>query len=295
MTLPASRDGERGIALILVLWGLALIAAIAIAVGSVSRTETFLARNAVENARARHAAEAGFHHGLRRLLDAQQGPEVRFDGTPYPLALGDTQLRIAILDEGGRVDLNAAPPEMIATLLLAMGVGEGTARRLADAILDWRDEDDRRRADGAEAAEYRALGLPYGPRNGPFETVQELRLVLGMTDAVYERLAPHVTVHSGTTGIDPAVATRAALLAVPGISENQVEQWLASRRHQREARFDPGLGIATARRYLSSSASQSFAIAAEAMTASGARHRVEGVILLTQRPDRPYVILSWRG
>ena len=56
--------------------------------GQLELLQQKVAELATSEARARHAAEAGFHHGLWRLLDAQQGPEVRFDGTPYPLALG---------------------------------------------------------------------------------------------------------------------------------------------------------------------------------------------------------------
>lgn len=52
---------------------------------------------------------------------------------------------------------------------------------IADAILDWLDEDDEPREFGAEFEYYSALDPPYAPKNGPLETVEELLLVRGVT------------------------------------------------------------------------------------------------------------------
>jgi hypothetical protein len=52
---------------------------------------------------------------------------------------------------------------------------------IADAILDWLDEDDEPREFGAEADYYSSLVPPYAPKNGPLETVEELLLVRGVT------------------------------------------------------------------------------------------------------------------
>ena len=52
---------------------------------------------------------------------------------------------------------------------------------IADAILDWIDEDDNPREYGAEFDFYSGLDPPYSPKNGPLETVEELLLVRGVT------------------------------------------------------------------------------------------------------------------
>ena len=58
---------------------------------------------------------------------------------------------------------------------------------------------------GAKAPQYRAAGLPYGPPGTPFQSVDELADVLGMTPALFARLAPHLTVF---TDGDPDLSTR---------------------------------------------------------------------------------------
>ena len=56
----------------------------------------------------------------------------------------------------------------------------GMTEDVADAILDWMDEDDEVRDYGAEASYYQGLSPPYRP-NGPLDTVEELLLVRGVT------------------------------------------------------------------------------------------------------------------
>ena len=66
-------------------------------------------------------------------------------------------------------------------------------------------------------------------KDAPFEAVEELQQVLGMTPAVYRWVAPALTVYSGRRGIDPRVAPREALLALQGIGPEEVESFLATR------------------------------------------------------------------
>ena len=62
-----------------------------------------------------------------------------------------------------------------ASWLMAM---PGMTDDVADAILDWIDEDDEPREYGAEWDYYAQLQPPYKPKNGPLDTVEELLLVL---------------------------------------------------------------------------------------------------------------------
>ena len=52
---------------------------------------------------------------------------------------------------------------------------------IADAILDWMDDDDDTRSNGAEADYYLSLAQPYQPANRPFRNLDELLMVRGVT------------------------------------------------------------------------------------------------------------------
>ena len=142
-----------------------------------------------------------------------------------------SRIAVRALDETGKIDLNTAPDALIKSLLqTAAELDADTAGRLLDVIGDWKDIDDLRRPNGAEAPDYKAAGLNYKPANAPFEAVAELQRVLGMTPAVYGRIADSLTVHSRMAGINPAFASRTVLLAVPGATPEIVDTYIAQRR-----------------------------------------------------------------
>jgi len=122
-------------------------------------------------------------------------------------------------------------------LVMSAGVDTAAAARLADKILDWREPGHTRRLNGAKAREYALAGLPYGPRGGAFQSVNELRLVMDMTEPQFERLRPALTVYSGSPSIDPQFAPpEAALAAIPTMTAQATAAAMA-------ARARPGAGI----------------------------------------------------
>lgn len=66
---------------------------------------------------------------------------------------------------------------------------------MADAIEDWRDADDLAELNGAEDREYAAAGRPYGAKDGPFDSLDELQLVSGIDRDLYRTLLPALTVN----------------------------------------------------------------------------------------------------
>ena len=91
-------------------------------------------------------------------------------------------LRYGLEDESARLNLNLVllADRFQAARTLLMGV-PGMTEDVADAILDWIDEDDEPREYGAEYDYYASLTPGYEPRNGPLLTIEELLLVRGVT------------------------------------------------------------------------------------------------------------------
>lgn len=92
------------------------------------------------------------------------------------------QVSFGLVDESSKLDLNA--PWLTVDLLMNL---PGMTTELAAAILDWRDADSEvNAAGGAEDETYQRRSPAYHCKNGPFESVEELRLVNGaLLDAVY--------------------------------------------------------------------------------------------------------------
>jgi general secretion pathway protein K len=137
-------------------------------------------------------------------------------------------VRVRVQDEAGRIDLNLAQEELLIRLLISVGVAPDAARALVECILDWREPGIGKRLNGAKANEYHDAGLSYGPRNGPFEAVEELRLVLGMTRPLFDLLAPALTVYSQTPWVDVDVAPEQVLRVL--VDERRIGGILEARR-----------------------------------------------------------------
>jgi general secretion pathway protein K len=225
---------------VLVLWIIALLTIMALGLTTTQRTETALTRNQIDAARFRAHAEAALALTALNLLSTpteatDPGAVWLPNGTAYPLIADGVELRVTLTNEASRIDLNSASRDQLAMLIeLAQGEeGFDQTQRaaLADAIVDWRDEDDLAQLNGAEDGDYEDAGLPYGAGDQPFNSVEELRQVLGMTRELYRRMAPHLTVHNETGRVEERFAAPEVLTAIQGIPlEDALE--LVTRRDQ---------------------------------------------------------------
>lgn len=190
------RAQQRGIALVMVLWVVVLLTAMATAVLTTQRNGVNLTRSALDAARGQALVEAGMNYAMLRLLAQAEGARLAVDGQFVDWAFAGYPIRIAVRPEAGLVDLNVVDAALLARLFETAGQSPGEAAALAGAVVDWRDPDDVRQPRGAEAGDYRAAGLPYGPANAPFQDVSELRLVLGVSPALFEGVRDALTVDS---------------------------------------------------------------------------------------------------
>ena len=279
--LPLTRaTGQRGIALVAVLWGLAILSIIAAAFLADTRSQGTIARNLMENAKAQALADAGVYRAIAGILSIDPAIAWRADGTAYQLSLGEGEVLITIADEGGKVDINRAQDRLLRGLFEGSGMPENDAAALIDAIRDFADRDDDRRPAGAEDDDYVAAGLEWGAKDAPFEAVEELQQVLGMSRPLYDRLAPFLTVYSGRAQVNPVVAPREVLMAMPGLGEEQVDALLARRAEAGDAR---ARSVGTA-----------FTIRAAAVTSGGGQFIREAVVQRTADRRNPYLIREWR-
>lgn len=288
------RRRQRGIALISVLWVVALLSLMAKSFITESRTETQLTRNHIDNATARVLADGGVHRAIARVRQQLKISEAVFDGRRMRVPADGGTLHVAIQDESGKIDLNAAPDALVEQLFASAGAEPEVSSALTDAIADWRDGDSLRRLNGAEDTAYRQADKPYQAKDGPFASVEELRLVHGMTPMLFTQVAPALTVYSGKRGVDLRVAPPIVLRALaPGTDD--VAVFLDARSQADKASLNSAMEILNApRRFLSSSARATFTIRAEAQTDTGGAFIREAVVRVANRGDRPYAILLWR-
>ncbi|HXV22657.1 MAG TPA: hypothetical protein VED46_00190 [Alphaproteobacteria bacterium] len=309
------RKDERGIALVMVIWVLALLSLMAASLLAEARVELRRAVNLRERAVAEALAEAGIHIAIARLLGERGGL--------YPQRWSETlasgSVTLTLMDERGKIDLNEAEPALLAGLFESKGLPSRATKALAAAIVDFRDPDRTPAIDGAEDPDYPPGS--GGAKDSRFETIDELLQVKGMTPVLYAEIMPLVTVDSFLPGIDPLLAEIEVLEAVPNIDRAELERFLTLRRklapilnvpavpenaggnsaNRRRANAYSQLQSAVPRRnsveryFLFEGVTQTaFGISAEAVTLAGARYRRDTVVRVTEDESAPFEILEWR-
>ncbi len=193
------RPPARGIILIAALFILAMLSALTMAFLQNEQVELRLGRRHWDRAVARQAAWSGLHRVMADLAADEENADhlgskwYGRDIDDYKeMAVGEhafvsfvrhdpertDDLAFGLEDESGKININTAPAEILAEL-------PGLDSEIANAIIDWRDEDDDpSNEEGAEENYYLSLRSPYSPRNAPFETIEELLLVRGITPAL---------------------------------------------------------------------------------------------------------------
>lgn len=287
------RRSQQGVALVLVMWVAVLISVVAASFIVERRSETLVIRNSVSMARAEAVADAGIQRAVWELYRTDNAPEAwKRDGTVQAWSFDGVPVKVDIRDESAKIDINSAGDTLIHGMFTSIGVAEDEASRLTDAILDWRDADSFKRPNGAEEPEYKAAGLPYKPANDSFQAIEELQLVLGMRPEIYRRIEPMVTVFSRQSGVNPQLAARDVLLAIPGVSVDQVDQYIALREAAR-AQSQPLPAFPQAAAY-TTSYTMVATIRSETQLEDGTVFAREAVALLRPTPRRVVTFLAWR-
>ena len=202
------RENEKGIALLVTLLILVLVVALVheiFRIGAQSAQSGAYGRDSI---RCILLAEGGT--GAARIvlrIDARDNQYDTLDEiwsrAALPITLGDGEVRVTLEDEERKIDLNRimlpngnAPDERRLAVFQRLLDTLGIERTVADAVVDWLDNDENPRVAGAESSYYNGLPNPYRAKNDLFDTIGELRLVRGVTAEIYEKLLPFVTVSS---------------------------------------------------------------------------------------------------
>ena len=187
---------RNGVALILVLWIAAILTLLLYAFLAEMQVEHALAAGFADEKKAEQLAWSAVDAGCARLLqeplpfhalwqpwshDEARFREVALGEGAYtllhPTYAEDGRRLWGAEDEASRLNLNTASREALLRL-------PRMTEEVADSVLDWRDEDGEAAGQGAEDGYYLSLDPPYRCKNQPFETVEELLLVRGMTPEI---------------------------------------------------------------------------------------------------------------
>ncbi len=207
-------QSECGFALIVVLWVIGLISLLTFSVVWTTRLKIQTVSNIVDNTKAEGLADATVALVKLAMLPTPRGGTQSANGAPRNEAAilcsisNGALVAVAVENETGKVDLNAATPEILTKLLRGIGASNQEAEEISGAIGQFAriridSIDEQLLEDGGAGA------VP--PKHAPFESILELDQVRGMKRDLFEAMLPYVTIYSHRPDVDPAFASTALM------------------------------------------------------------------------------------
>ncbi len=280
---------EDGFIIVAVLWILAALATLASVYALYVASTAAAAHVGGDRLRSEALVMAGVELTAYRLLGAKENE--RPTSGAFAFRLGQSEIAVEFRSEGARIDLNAAPKELLAGLFATFGAKPEDAQYYSERVVAWRKKSEVA-GQNKEADAYRDAGMTYAPREAPFQNAAELRLVLGLPPALVEKALPFVTVFNGKAEIDVIEAAPEVVAALPKITPDAVAAILAQ-RHARSPQAVLAL-LGAARPSAAIEPRKATRAAVRVAFADGRRVNADVVILLLEGGAEPYRILSWR-
>lgn len=188
-------NNNKGIALIITLWVLALLMTLAMNLSFSTRFGNASTRNFKEDTQAYYLAMSAYEEALSYLIT---DPDAQIDfiddkGNFYTDAERDTitgtrktngaEVSLKITDEESRLNINVLNESLLKETLEYAGVPDESLQEMVDTLADWKDPDDLHRLMGAEDEYYLELG--YKAKNSHLSVPEEIMLVKGYKPEYY--------------------------------------------------------------------------------------------------------------
>ena len=273
--------GEAGYAMVAAVVAMAVLALMSLTLIDTTRGVTLGVAADAEHARLAAAADAGLAIAVRRLAEADRARRWTIDGRPRRAVFAGTDLAITVEDERGKIPINQLTDEQVRAMFEALGARGDTLAVRTDALLDWLDDDDEARDNGAEATWYATRG--QRPRNGALHSLDELALIRGMSPEIVARLRSVATVYRNERdGFDNRYAVPLALSVMDGTG---LDSPAVIDRERELAGQRPAIELAENE----SLVGRPLTVRVVARRPGGARFVRGFLIELTGRADTPYV------
>jgi general secretion pathway protein K len=314
--VSAKRDRQHGFIIVAVLWMIAALAVLAAIYTRFALTTAVATTVHEDRLRAGGLISAAVELTAYQLTAMMPGNKSPTAGTTtnasnseralqpraqqmptkgaFSFRLGRAGATVDYRSEAARIDLNAAPKELIAGLFRTLGAETEEAGYYADRIVGWRKKQREAAGENQEATAYRVAGISYKPRQAPFQSAAELWLVLGIPPILKERALPFLTVYSGQADVDSENAAPEVVASVPNMTSERLGDVLQRRASPAQFGQTPSDQPGAGQKLVASTPSPSFRINIRAVLQNGRRVGAEIVILVLEDAEEPYRVLSWR-
>lgn len=287
--MDARLDSERGSVLIVVLWALAILALALTEALAVINSGAVLGRSFARDFVDEGQAQSALEIAAGRLLTAYPDQRWVGDGTSNVLSANGQRTIIRVWDCTALLDVNRADPDLMRNLFRRFAHSRAAADDAVALIERARGDiefiaNDAGGSVGFETSESHDVQPAHPIRSDAF-----LARLLSSDAGLVQNVLPLLTVFGHTGSINPALAPRALIEAVPDISGQEAAAIVAGRDGGRVQSEDAQALVTKYARYFSSQSNDIYRV-----DIAGSAHVTAATILLDRTGNAPYHVLAWR-
>ena len=241
-----SKTAQRGIVLVIVVITIAILSTIVIDFIYSTRVNYEISANSSNDAQARHIAKSGVRvvRGVLRKKNLEDIPVLKgvfgqavksqndADGWSLSISsfpVGDGTISLEVADERSKVNLNALVDQksnqvdfqvrtQLNELFRFLEVETEKADLFVASLVNWLDGGvpgggNDQEPDGASAAYYATLENPYYIKNGPLDSVEEIRMIQGMDKDFFLSVRDYLTVYPKDKQVNFSTASKTVIMA----------------------------------------------------------------------------------
>lgn len=195
-----------GIALIIVMIAVTVLAVLAAGFAYSMKVESKLARNSNSETELEWLGRSGVEYARWILAEQMKISQEPYDApnqvwaggiggigtTNSPLMYVEKEVKLGngsftwkIEDLERKANINTANEILLNQALMLMSVDAGDMTAITGCILDWIDPDDSTHVQGAESEYYESQTPAYSAKNGPIDDITELLMIKGMSPDLF--------------------------------------------------------------------------------------------------------------
>lgn len=295
---------DSGVALVIVLWVVASAALLVSSFNAIVRSHAKVTTAELHFAKGEAVLDAGLEMAAARLIDDNEATRWPPNGSPHAFQFGGHNLSITIIDPNGLIDLNKTPIDLLLNFLRQFSGSENEAVKVRDGILQVRQMHGGPSEQNTKAKnkiEAEAPGKPNRSQSGQamilsFIDKTQLRHVPGMSEKLYRKIKPFLTVYGRDGAINPNTAPPQVLVALLDVEENDVKSLSENQRDNSTEADSRDSVLQRANAYLNEVSGPTFIISVVATNPRGKRKiGKEFVITIGLDDQAPYRLISWRS
>ncbi len=310
---PPGNSDSRGIILIVVLWVVAMMTVIVVALSAYAQKNLSLASVETDRLRSELALQAGLDAGEAMIVARKPEERVFFDGSAVTVDVGGGRLvEIALMDVAGLVDVNRADPELLTSLASKLELSPAQSKPWLDEVMKARQARSQAKAGEQQPQQFPP---PQQPKPGDqpedaganqtetkqkhalpaFFSITQLYRFEGVDSAAVDKILPFISLYSSDGKVNPMAAPETVIESIPGIGPDEIGILMTARQRRNWKTGDVEQVIGEHDNFLAIGESKVFMINVKAVSGQGliAGSRLEAVVISDEAGGLPFQVLSW--